>query len=264
MLAETISANPATGQEIGRTPLHTVDDLKQMLEQAKNAQTDWGKVPVKKRVAYFYDTLHYLVNNMDELADIISRDNGKLKTDALATEVLPAALATSYYCRKAPHFLKDRSTGFSNIAFVNKRTKTVRAPYGVLGVISPWNYPFSIAFSEVIMALIAGNAVILKTASETQLIGQALKESIEAAGLPEGLFHFINLPGRVAGPAFLEAGIDKLFFTGSVPVGKTLMKMAADTLTPINLELGGNDAMIVCEDANLDRAVGGTIWAGFS
>ena len=260
----TVSYNPATGMEIGRSPLHTTADLKEMLQKARAVQPQWAAIPVKKRVTYFYEVQNWLVNHMDALAQTISADNGKLPMDALTAEVLPAVMATSYYIRKANRILRDKSTGFSNIAFINKRTKVRRAPYGVLGIISPWNYPFSIAFSEVLMGLISGNAVILKTASETQAVGLALKEAIDAAELPDGLFQFINLPGREAGPAFLNSGIDKLFFTGSVPVGKTLMKMAAETLTPVNLELGGNDAMIVCEDADLERAAAGAVWAGFS
>ncbi len=260
----TISLNPASGAEIGRSPLHTTADLKEMIQKARAIQPQWAAIPVAKRVTYFYEVQNWLMTHLDELAETISADNGKLRIDALTAEVLPAVMATAYYIRKAKGILRDRSTGFSNIAFVNKRTRVRRVPYGVLGVISPWNYPFAIAFSEVLMGLISGNAVILKTASETQAVGLALKKAIDAAELPDGLFQFINLPGREAGPAFLSSGIDKLFFTGSVPVGKTLMKMAAETLTPLNLELGGNDAMIVCEDANLERAVGGTIWAGFS
>ena len=135
-------------------------------------------------------------------------------------------------------------------------------PFGVVGIISPWNYPFAIPFSEVIMALLAGNAVILKAATETQVVGHTLRECIEAAGLPDGVFTYLNLPGSVAGDAFLESGVDKLFFTGSVPVGKYLMKKASETLTPVSLELGGNDPMIVCDDADLKRAAAGAVWAG--
>jgi len=261
---ETISINPVTGKTIGRSPMHTVEDLIEMVQRARNVQLEWAALSVKKRAAYFYNVLAYLTKNVDSLAQTISADNGKLQIDALATEIVPAVIATAYYIRKSKRILRDRSAGISSLTFINKRTKIRRVPYGVLGIISPWNYPFSIAYSEVIMGLISGNAVILKTASETQMVGLALKEALESAGLPEGLFQFINLPGREAGPGFLKCGVDKLFFTGSVPVGKTLMKMAADTLTPLNLELGGNDAMIVCEDADLERAAVGTIWAGFS
>lgn len=112
------------------------------------------------------------------------------------------------------------------------------------------------------MALLAGNAVVLKTASETQMVGRELEECFLAAELPEGIFSYVNIPGRLAGTAFLKNGIAKLFFTGSVAVGKQLMSEASDTLTPLVLELGGNDAMLVCEDADLYRATSGAVWAG--
>jgi succinate-semialdehyde dehydrogenase/glutarate-semialdehyde dehydrogenase len=112
------------------------------------------------------------------------------------------------------------------------------------------------------MALLAGNAVVLKTATETQLVGRKLEECFSAAKLPESVFTYVNIPGRFAGSAFLKSGIDKLFFTGSVAVGKQLMSEAGETLTPLVLELGGNDAMLVCEDADLHRAASGAIWAG--
>ena len=102
----------------------------------------------------------------------------------------------------------------------------VRVPYGVVGIISPWNYPFTIPFSEVVMGLLAGNAVILKTATETQMVGLALKNAVDSAGLPKDIFNFINIPGKIAGDAFLNSGINKIFFTGSVAVGKYLMEKA--------------------------------------
>jgi succinate-semialdehyde dehydrogenase/glutarate-semialdehyde dehydrogenase len=137
-------------------------------------------------------------------------------------------------------------------------------PIGVVGIISPWNYPFAIPFHEIAMALITGNAVVLKVASHTLQVGKVIQECVEAGQVPEHLFHLINLPGRVAGDAFLESGIQKLFFTGSVAVGKLLMKKASERLIPVSLELGGNDAMIVCSDANLQRAANGALWAGLS
>ena len=204
----------------------------------------------------------YLCDNADELADIIARDNGKTRTDAMAAEILPAAMAIDYYCRKAKSFLRDKRLGPSSWLLANKAAKLVHAPYGVVGVISPWNYPFSIPFSEVVMALLAGNAVILKVATQTQMVGRALERCILSADLPPGLFTFINMPGPQAGEALLEVGVDKLFFTGSVSVGQALMARAARTLTPLVLELGGNDPMLVCPDADLVRAAAGAVWAG--
>ena len=255
--------NPATGKIIGSSPLHSIADLKKAIEQAKIAQQDWGILPVKERILKLIKINDYLIKNTDSIAEIISEDNGKTKIDALATEVFPAALALKYYCKNARKFLKDKKLSSSTFMLSFKRSRIRRVPYGVIGIFSPWNYPFSIPFADVIMALLAGNAVILKVASETQKVGLILKECIESAELPENIFTYMNIPGRIAGDAFLESGIDKLCFTGSVEVGKKLMLKAAETLTPITLELGGNDAMLVCEDADLERAAGGAAWAGF-
>ncbi len=265
-MAETKTAikNPATGETLGSSVMHTVEEVKTRIATARLAQTAWGKLPVKERVKRMRPIKRYIIENADNLVETIARNNGKVRIDALATEVIPAAMAMNYYLKKSPRFLRDRRNHTGNILLMNKRSKVVRVPYGVVGIISPWNYPYAIAFSEVIMALIAGNAVVLKTASETQGVGLALKETIAAADLPPGIFQYVNLPGRLAGDALLENGVDKLFFTGSVAVGKYLMKKASETLTPLSLELGGNDPMLVCEDADLDRAVGGAIWAGFS
>jgi acyl-CoA reductase-like NAD-dependent aldehyde dehydrogenase len=257
------SINPATDELLGTSPVHTVDDLKKMMAKASEAQLVWEKIPAKQRAKQILKIRDFITDNIDRIAETISRDNGKTRIDALATEVLPAAMAITYYSKNAKSFLKDRGVSGGNILVINKRTKIVRVPYGVIGIISPWNYPFSIPFSEVIMGLLAGNAVILKTATETQMVGLILKEAIEAAKLPEGVFNYINLPGKIAGDAFLECGVNKIFFTGSVPIGKYLMERAAKYLTPLCLELGGNDPMIVCEDADPYRAAMGALWAGF-
>ena len=133
-----------------------------------------------------------------------------------------------------------------------------------MGIISPWNYPFSIPFSEVVMALLAGNGVILKTASNTSGCGRLIAEIMKPAELPDGLFVNVEMPGAEAGPAFINGGIDKLFFTGSTKTGKELMALAAGRLLPLTLELGGADAAIIRADADIDRAVSGIIWTGFS
>lgn len=257
------SVNPANGRIVGVSPLHTVEDAHEAVRRAREAQPAWAAIPVAQRSQHILRVRQYVVEHADELADTICRDNGKTRTDAMIAEVVPAAMAADYYAKRAPQFMADRSLSPGNPVLFNKRGKIVRVPYGVIGVISPWNYPFSIAFSEVVMALLAGNAVILKAASQTQLVGRALEAAFRAANLPPHVFSYLNMPGQVAGDALLEAGIDKLVFTGSVDVGKRLMAKAAETLTPLLLELGGNDAMLVCPDADLDRAAAGATWAGF-
>lgn len=260
---QTQSINPATGEIIGQSKIHSLEDLNNIVERAKEAQIIWeleGVVRKRKKILKVRD---FLLENADRIAETISHDNGKVKVDALAAEVIPAVMALSYYARKSKTFLKEKKLNTGNILFIYKRSKIVRVPYGVIGIISPWNYPFAIPFSEVIMGLLAGNAVVLKTATETQMVGQILKESIEYAGLPDNIFNYVNMPGSVAGEAFINCGLNKIFFTGSVSVGKYLMEKAAKNLTPLTLELGGNDAMIVCEDADPFRAALGAVWGGF-
>lgn len=259
----TVCTSPATGEKLAEFKIDSIQDAKNAIINARKAQPAWGAMPLKKRVKHIKKIRDYIVANMDELAEIVSKDNGKTRIDAIGPEILSAAMATSFYCKQAARYLGDRKLPTGNIMFINKRSRLVRVPYGVIGIISPWNYPFAIPFVEVIMALLAGNAVILKAAAETQVVGHALKKCIEAGDLPEHIFNYLNMPGSMAGDAFLDEGVNKLFFTGSVPVGKYLMKKASETLTPVSLELGGNDPMIVCEDADLERAAAGTIWAGF-
>lgn len=255
--------NPATGKVLGRSPLDDAQAVVEAVQRARAAQRRWAALSPRERGRRLRPVVGRLLREADGLAQAIHEDNGKTRVDALATEVFPALLALRYYIRKAPRFLAPSRPGPSTPLLAYKRSTVLRVPWGVVGIVSPWNYPFSIPFSEVVCALLAGNGVVLKTASETQLVGRRLFACFEAADLPEGLFAFVNLPGREAGPAFLAAGVDKLFFTGSTSVGKELMALAARSLTPLCLELGGNDPMLVCEDADLDRAATGAVWAGF-
>ena len=261
---QTEAFNPATGEVIGYSELNSVDDVARAIHAARQAQPGWAGLKPSERANHLKKVREYIVANVDELARIICQDNGKTRIDALSAEVVSAAMAIGYYMKKAGSFLKPKWLVPGNLLLANKVARIHRVPFGVVGIISPWNYPFAIPFSEVVMGLMAGNAVILKTASETQMVGRCLEKAFAAAGLPQGVFTYLNLPGRVAGEAFLRGGVDKLFFTGSVAVGKKLMGLAAESLTPVSLELGGNDAMLVCPDADLERASAGAVWAGLS
>lgn len=259
---ETECRNPATGEVIGYSPLTSPAELPGMVASAREAQSEWQSLPVNARSRKLRPILRYLVEHADEIVDTIHKDTGKTRTDALATEVLSAAIATDYYTKKAGKFLRPKSIPSGNILLSYKRSTIYRQPFGVVGIISPWNYPFTIPVHEIILALVSGNAVLLKTATQTQMVGRLIEKAILSAEIPDNLFQYVNMSGRDAGSGFLENGVDKLFFTGSVAVGKILMKQAAATLTPLSLELGGNDAMIICEDADLERATSGALWAG--
>jgi succinate-semialdehyde dehydrogenase/glutarate-semialdehyde dehydrogenase len=238
--------------------------LAEKIKMARTVQPVWAAYPYRKRAAHLKKSAKYLGAHIDEITEIIHRENGKVKLDALAAEVLPAIMGIGYYIGHGKRFCSPRGISCGNLLMFNKQSRYVYKPYGVIGIISPWNYPFAIPFSEIVMALLAGNAVILKVASDTPGVGRALESIFGAAELPAGLFNYIEMPGKEAGPAFIEGGVDKLCFTGSTATGKELMALAAPKLLPLVLELGGADAAIICDDADLDRAARGVLWAGFS
>jgi succinate-semialdehyde dehydrogenase/glutarate-semialdehyde dehydrogenase len=238
--------------------------LAQSIALCRQAQRDWKAQPWKVRTTILKRVSDLLVLRADDLSVMISRNCGKTLTDALSTEVVPATMALAWYCRQARRALASRRAPRGNLLLANKRSRIHNQPYGVIGIISPWNYPFAIPFSEVVMALLAGNGVVLKVATVTGGIGRAIAALFADAGLPKDLLVLSELVGSEAGPAMVKGGVDKLFFTGSVEVGRILMKEAAPRLLPLVLELGGNDAAVVRADANLDLAVRGLIWAGLS
>lgn len=257
------SINPATGEVTGYSAQHTVPQVREALQRAHEAQHSWSALDLAQRVVYLRRVADYLLDHVDEVAEVISRDVGKTRLEALATEIVTSVAGARYYLRNARRMLRPRRLRGGSLLFFNKRNTLHRVPLGVVGIISPWNYPLGIPMHEIVPALLAGNTVVFKTAPETLRVGSTIEETFSQAGLPEGVFTHINLAGEVLAKLFLQpGGVDKLFFTGSVAVGKELMAKAAETLTPVSLELGGNDAMLVCADANLERAVNGSIWAG--
>lgn len=260
---ETVSINPATMQEVGRVVDTDMSRLPELFAQAREAQKVWAATPFSVRKRHILKMRDYIVTHAEELSSIVSRDNGKSRIDALATEVIPCALAANWYAKKAARHLKPKRLPGSSLLFFNKRNQIVHVPLGVVGIISPWNYPLSIPFGEIVMALMAGNTVMLKVAATTVLVGEAIERIVAAGELPEGLFHHIVGSGAEVSRGFFENGIDKIFFTGSVATGKRLMAEAASTLTPLSLELGGKDPMIVLPDADLERATNGAAWAGY-
>jgi succinate-semialdehyde dehydrogenase/glutarate-semialdehyde dehydrogenase len=260
---ETVSYDPATLEEIGRVPNTELDRIPQIFARAREAQKRWAQLSFAERKEHVLKMRDYIVDHAEELAAIVSRDNGKTRMDALTTEVIPAALAAEWYAKNAAEILAPKKLPMGSVLFANKRNELQRVPLGVVGIISPWNYPLSIPFGEVVMGLMAGNAILLKVAAATIVVGEAIERIIAAGELPSGLFHHVVGSGAKVSRAFFENGINKIFFTGSVPTGKQLMAEAAKTLTPVSLELGGKDPMIVLSDADLERAANGACWAGY-
>lgn len=261
---QTISINPATGKEIARYPRNSKEEVINAIKKSRAAYKLWSQTPVKERIKAIKNVQKYLIANYEQIARGISDDNGKLLIDSFIAEVLPAIMAISYYTKYVKKWLKPKRLKGNNILSINKKAYNIYSPYGVIGIISPWNYPFSIPFSEVVMALLAGNGVILKVATETQHVGHLLYKAFEAAKLPDGLFAYVNSSGPDTLDAFVEGSVDKIFFTGSVETGLKIQEAAAKKLIPTVLELGGNDPAIVLKDCDIDKAVWGIIWAGYT
>ncbi|MFW5744005.1 MAG: aldehyde dehydrogenase family protein, partial [Spirochaetota bacterium] len=228
-----VIANPANGTPIAERQEHTAHDALRAAGLARAAQAEWAATPVRGRATVVRRVASWVVDHADELARLVSDSTGKPRVDALSTEVLPAVIMSDYYARNAARFLRPERLRSSSVLFVNKRSTLHREPFGLVGIISPWNYPLGIPLHEVLAGLLAGNAVILKVATQAQAVGDAIARMFAESGLPEHLLHVLHLPGRIAGDALLDAGVGKLFFTGSTEVGRELARKAGERLVPV-------------------------------
>lgn len=260
-MEKLISKNPATGEvikEFEQTPLEAIP---KMVEKARAAQQVWAQISPKDRAKYFYNAREYIVDNVDAIAALISKENGKPNLEALVNDIIPALDLLSSYARRSKKLLKDKKLPLHIMK--HRRSFLHFWPKGVVAIIAPWNYPFSIPFGEIVLGLLSGNAVLFKPSEITLSIGEKIGEIFEHAGLPKDLFQVVY--GDAArGSALVKAPLDKIFFTGSVAVGKKVMAAAAERLTPVVLELGGKDPMIILADADLDFAASAALWGGFS
>jgi succinate-semialdehyde dehydrogenase/glutarate-semialdehyde dehydrogenase len=203
-----------------------------------------------------------LYTRKSEVAAAITREVGKPLVEALVTEVLVVLDAARFLIDKAWGLLRDEPVPHGNLVSKLKSGWLVREPHGVIGIISPWNYPFSIPATETLAALVAGNAVVLKPSELTPLVALELASLLHAAGVPEDVFQVVVGEGPT-GAALLRSPIDKLVFTGSVTTGKRIAAAAAERLLPVVLELGGKDPMLVLEDADVDVASSAAVWGAF-
>lgn len=256
---------PASGEFLGHFPWQSVAEVRALLSRAHAAQPQWAATPLAERRQCIARLRQLALYQTDAIAQLIADCVGKTRVEALATEIMPTVAASRWYERHAAKFLRPRRLQRGSLLYLNKRSRLYRVPWGVIGIISPWNYPLGIPMHEILPALLAGNTVVFKTAPETLPIGLKIAEFMRLAGVPQDVFQHVNIDGPTCGDLWLEAGgVDKLFFTGSVRVGKLLAEKAARALVPVSLELGGKDAMIVCADADLERAAAGAVWAGLS
>ncbi len=203
-----------------------------------------------------------ILSELDEIAHLISAESGKPFAEAIAMEIAPVLDLMQYFARNAPKILKPRRVNIGLYATMGRYSKIVYHPLGVVGIIPAWNYPFSIPLGEAVMAVMAGNSVVIKPSELTSLVGVKIGEIFEKAGAPANLVQVVSGDGR-AGAALVDAAPDKIMFTGSVATGKKIASAAAKNLTSVVLELGGKDPMIVFDDANLELAASAAVWGAF-
>jgi acyl-CoA reductase-like NAD-dependent aldehyde dehydrogenase len=257
------SFNPATEEVIARLEATRLDQVSECFAQARAAQQEWAAVSVRERCALLRRLRDKIFERRDEIADIITRESGKPRVEALFAELLLALDETDFLARHAPFWLRTERVPHHNLAVKAKSGYLRFEPRGVVAIISPWNYPFSIPMGQVVPAIVAGNAVLLKPSELTPWCGALVGELFEQAGAPRGLVQVLQGGGEL-GAALVEAGPEKVFFTGSVATGRKIAEACARRLIPSVLELGGKDAMIVLADADLDVASSAAVWGGFT
>jgi succinate-semialdehyde dehydrogenase/glutarate-semialdehyde dehydrogenase len=254
-ITEAVPAPPKT--EPGADEL-----VRAAVDRARAAQAAWGALSVRQRVRHMRALRGVLVRRMDEVIDVIREETGKPAVEALGHEVIIIAGLIKAYEKRAPRVLKPKRVGTGIL--VNKGGTKLYEPFGVVGVISPWNFPLSMPGIPTVAALFAGNTVVIKPSEVTPRCGAILADLAREA-IPDhpDIVQVVQGRGDV-GAALVRGGVDKIAFIGSPATGRKILAGAAETLTPVVMELGANDVSIVCEDADLDRAAAGVVWGAMS
>jgi len=257
------SRDPATGEVWSRYDAASSSDVAAALAAARIAQRAWRARPLRERARTLERFRRALFARRHEVATTIGRENGKPPVEALSEVLVTLDFARYYSSRRVMRELRPSAHTGAGPAMWRKRVLISEEPFGVIGVISPWNYPFMLPAAIVLPALVSGNAVLLKPSEFTTESGRLIASLLSEAGLPPGVFHV--LPGAGAtGAALITQGCDKIFFTGSEATGRKVAAESGARLIPCVLELGGSDAALVLDDADLALAAEGLAWGRFS
>src|ERR687894_956369 len=256
------SFSPLDGARLGAVETVRPEHVQAVVDDVASVQPFWAQLPLHDRARYMRRAGQAIIDQLDDLAVLLAREQGKPINEAYAMELVPTIDSLRWLAEAGPGILEDERVPLP-VFIKQKRARFTFEPLGVVGVIAPWNYPWSIPFGEVAIALMAGNGVVLKPASLTPLIGQRIQEVFERAGLPEGLVRTVHGGGAV-GRALVESTAAKIFFTGSVDLGRGVGEECTRRMKSSGLELGGKDPMIVCAAANLPNAISGCLWGGFA
>jgi acyl-CoA reductase-like NAD-dependent aldehyde dehydrogenase len=251
--------NPATGELVASVPRLAPGEVPALVARARAAQPAWEALGFEGRAKLLRRAQKWVVDNRDRIADTIVSETGKSYDDALMAEVGYVAAAFGFWAKHAPRFLADERVRTSSPFLVGRRLVVRYEPLGVIGVIGPWNYPLTNSFGDCIPALAAGNAAVLKPSRSTPLTSLLMADALRECGLPEDVYLVATGDGAT-GEALIDE-VDMVMFTGSTETGKRVLERAARTLTPVSLELGGKDPMIVLADADVERAANTAVYA---
>ncbi len=253
-------ANPANEQPIGELSMATGEDVRAAVARARAAQPAWEAAGFKARAAVMRRALALLLERQESYIDVIVRETGRSRFETIVMEIFPGCDSLSYYAKHAEQLLSDRKVPMHLLRM--KKLVINYKPLGVIGIITPWNGPFILSLNPTVQALMAGNTVVLKPSEVTPFSGRLVGDLFREAGLPDDVLTIVEGDGE-AGAALVDAGVDKVSFTGSVRTGRKVGEACGRNLVPCTLELGGKDPMVVCADADLARAAQGAVFGAF-
>jgi len=262
---ELVSVDPATLAEVGRVPVTELSAIGEIVAEARLAQQGWAREPLEARARLLRRVAHVLLAEGDDVARTIVRETGKPLVEAYTSELFVCLDNLSWLAANLVKVLGRERIPVPQPYLPHKRAWLLYEPVGVVGIVSAWNFPLGVPLTQAASAVAAGNAVVLKPSELTPLTGRLVEELFLRAGAPAGLVRVVQGPGETIGDALVrQRGVHKLVFTGSAEAGRVVAARAAERLCPLTLELGGKDPMLVLDDANLDRAIEGALWASFA
>lgn len=251
--------NPATGEELAQVQMSSAEDVNVAAKAAKAAQKSWAKVPAPKRASYLYEIGRIMKERKEHLAQVLTKEMGKVIEEGRGE--VQEGIDMAFYMAGEGRRLFGETTP-SELA--DKFAMSIRAPIGIVGLITPWNFPVAIATWKSFPAIVAGNTFLWKPATETPMMAYEMSKIFAEAGLPDGVANVVFGAGSEVGTAMLEhPDIRVISFTGSTETGRKIAELGGRNLKKVSLEMGGKNAVIVMEDADLDLAVEGILWSAF-
>lgn len=251
---------PATGEVLGSVPNLEADEVNVLLDRARAAQTAWAERPVRERAALLQAFRRLLADRADEAAELSARESGKMVFESYVGDLLPALDLARFYAKRVGRVMAPRT---ERSWIITKKGRVEREPYGVIGVVSPWNFPIVNPMRVVMAALVTGNTVVMKPSEQSPMSAVLMRQIALEAGFPEDVF-LVATGDSETGAALVRGDLDKISFTGAVKNGRMVAEAAAERLLPVTLELGGKNPMVVLADADLERAanmgVQGAMW----